>query len=92
MLARNRATLLTCGVPAVVYENKRNWWYFVEHGYFAPEGSVSIVYVDTMPRDDALRLCLFLEREEAHRVHKSSALTRLQFLLGRQPVRQDDAE
>jgi hypothetical protein len=82
-LHRHRDRLLEIGVPLVLYENERNWQYFVEHGYFAAEGSTPIFDVDRLPPEQARALCQFLEVIERDWEHHSSAMNRLRFVLSR---------
>ncbi len=81
-LQQHRDELLACGVPPIVLEDMRQWYYFLEHGYFTPPGSAEpIIGVDCMHRTDAERLCLFLEQDSLYPL--SSTLNRLQYLLKR---------
>lgn len=37
-LQRNRDVLVECGLPAEIYENRRNWLYFLDHAtLWAPQ-------------------------------------------------------
>jgi hypothetical protein len=81
-LETSRDQLIACGVPQMVWEDMRNWGYFLDHGYFTLPGSATpIIDVDRMNRSDALQLCVFLEQDDSY--PESSALNRLQFLLRR---------
>jgi hypothetical protein len=83
-LLANREELLACGVPPTVLEEERHWTYFLEHGYFTPPGIASpIIDVDRLDSSLAKRLCIFLEGTTYY--PGSSALNRLQCLLGRGP-------
>ena len=82
-LEANRVRLNGSGVPNMVFEHEGNWRYFVDHGYFSPDGTTTIIDVDKMPKEEALRLCEFLEEDERGEPRPSSALNRLQYLLGR---------
>jgi len=83
-LQMHRDELIACGVPQLVLEEKENWTYFLEHGYFTPVGSSQpIINVDRLNIPDAKRLCAFLENDDFH--PNSDALNRLQFLLKRGP-------
>src|SRR3954465_9031226 len=81
-LQNHRDHLHACGIPPIVLEDMRHWYYFLEHGYFTPLNSAEpIIDVDRMSRSDAERLCWFLEQDDLF--PDSSALNRLQFLLKR---------
>ena len=82
-LSRNRDRLLEIGVPLIVYEDEKNWEYFLGHGYFSPEGSTPIIDVNDLTPEQALALCTFLEENESDWQFPSSARNRLQFLLAR---------
>jgi hypothetical protein len=84
-LNAHQKTLLDCGVPLLVLEDRKSWFYFLEHGYFRPVGTTeSIIDVDRMPHDEAEKLCVFLEGANSP-YPNSSTLNRLQFLFGRGP-------
>jgi hypothetical protein len=78
-----RPRLLSCGIPPVLFDSQRHWWYFIEYGYFAPDGQASVIDVHKMPADQAMKLCEVLETLEEDEQHKSVALNRLQFHLKR---------
>ncbi len=81
-LSRSRDELIACSIPDIVLDDRGDWLYFLDHCYFQPEGMLSpILEIDNMSREDAMRLCLFLERDTYY--PESSALNRLQYLLGR---------
>ena len=81
-LQKHHAELVGCGVPHLVLEDIRHWYYFLEHGYFTPTGNAEpIINVDRMSQADAMSLCLFLERDDLYPC--SDALNRLQYLLKR---------
>jgi hypothetical protein len=83
-LQKHRDELLACGVPHVVLEEEGYWYYFLDHGYFTPPGiSKPVIDVNRMEKDQAERLCLFLERSEFYPT--CSTLNRLQYLLHRGP-------
>ena len=84
-LNAHQETLLNCGVPLLVLEDRKSWFYFLEHGYFRPLGvTESIIDMDRMPHHDAEKLYIFLEGPDSS-YPNSDALNRLQFLLGRGP-------
>lgn len=81
-LQKHRDELLACGIPHILVEDIRHWYYFLEHGYFTPIGSAEpIIYVERMSKADAERLCLFLEQDDFYT--DCSTLNRLQNLLKR---------
>jgi len=81
-LNENRDRLAECDVADSLIEDRHRWLYFLEHGYYTPEGSAEpILNVDTMDRDKALKLCEFLEQDDYY--PECSTLNRLQFLLKR---------
>ena len=81
-LGKHHDELIACGVPHVVLEDMWHWYYFLDHGYYTPNGSAEpIIDVDRMCNTDAKRLCLFLEQDDFYPF--CSALNRLQFLLKR---------
>lgn len=81
-LRQHREELIACGVPNIVLEEPRHWYYFLDHGYFTPPGSAApLIDVDRMQNADALHLCLFLEKDDSY--PDSSALNRLQYVLKR---------
>ena len=81
-LQKHRDELLECGVPQVVLEEERYWYYFLDHGYFTPPGiSEPIIDVDRMEKRQAERLCVFLEHSDFYPT--CSTLNRLQYLLKR---------
>ena len=64
-LHEHRDELIACGIPHEVFEHQRHWGYFLDHGYFKPEGSAEpIIDVDRMGADEAQRLRAFLERDD----------------------------
>lgn len=80
-IARHRDELVACGVPHIVLE-RQHWGNFLDHGCFTPLGSAEpIIDVDRMEKEQAERLCLFLERDDYS--PGSYTLNRLQFLLRR---------
>ncbi len=81
-LRDHRDRLLAAGVPPLLLEKERRWWYFLEHGYFTPEGSSEpIISVERLPRSQAESLCMLLEQQE--RYVRTDVQNRLQFLLSR---------
>ena len=52
--------------------------YFLEHGYFSPEGNIPVIDVEEMPEEKALELCVFLEENNEHRESWDDALKTLQ--------------
>jgi hypothetical protein len=81
-LLKNRDELGACGVPPFVLEERRRWNYFLNHGYFTPEGiGEPIINVERMTDGERERLCTFLEGDNSDR--ESSVLNRLQYLLKR---------
>jgi hypothetical protein len=81
-LNQNRDELGACGVPPSVVENRERWFYFLDHGYYTPEGSaIPSINIDCLDAAKALQLCLFLEKDGAS--PNSATLNRLQYLLKR---------
>jgi hypothetical protein len=82
-VTRNRNRLLEIGVPLIVFDDERNWQYFLGHGYYSPEGSIPIFDVDRLSSEQAMAMCLFLEENETGWAYPSCALNQLQWLVGR---------
>ena len=81
-LQRNRDSVLACGVPLQVVENERYWFYFLDHGYFTPQGSETpLITIRRMSEVDAAALCLFLEQDDLY--PRSVALQDLRNRLGK---------
>lgn len=81
-LDEHRQELLDCGLPAEVFQDRRSWFYFPEHGYFTPLDSAKpIINVDKMEKPAAERLYQFLEARELY--PDSDLLNRLKHLLGK---------
>jgi len=79
---KHRDELLACGVSHLVLDSEHYWHYFLDHGYFKPEGLTEpIIDVDQMERNEAERLCLFLGR--SNYAPTCYVLNRLQYLLKR---------
>ena len=81
--ARYAGRAIDAGVQALLLEEQRRWWYFLDHGYYTPEGSEPILNFDRMDEEATLRLCLFLEELEQDEAERSHALRVLQHRLGR---------
>ena len=63
-LNANHDILIGHGIPHCLIDDRGSWLYFLDHGYFTPEGSASpVIDVDQMPEDEMLRLCVFLEAD-----------------------------
>ncbi len=79
-----RTRLIAAGVSPSILEEESNWVYFLEHGYFTPEGSAApIVDIERLSRSQTESLCLLLEQQD--RYQGTVTQNRLQFLLKRGP-------
>ncbi len=66
-LALHRERLLACDVPLTLLEREEDWLYFLDHGYFTPQGSAEpIITIDRMDRARVEQLCSFLEQEGSY--------------------------
>ena len=88
---RNRRRLGECGIPPVVYERERNWWYFLDHEHFAPDPFNCVLSMDDLSEAQASALWRFLEEEEGDDETPSMALgdLRHRFTGRRTRVRED---
>ena len=74
--------LIGMGIPHCLLEDFSNWAYFLDHCYYSSPGITEpLIDVDHMEPEMMMNLCLFLEDDDLY--PDSSALNRLQFLLGR---------
>ncbi|MBK8039115.1 MAG: hypothetical protein IPK22_18585 [Verrucomicrobiaceae bacterium] len=64
-LRKHQDELLACGIPLAVLQDESNWLYFLDHGYFTPvTGRIPVIQLEDMSREDAVRLCSFLEQSD----------------------------
>ena len=76
-LSSHREELLSCGIPIALLESEHLWLYFLDHGYYRPEGIAEpIIDIDQLSASQADRLRNLLELSAYYR--GCHALTLLQ--------------